>query len=444
MSGAGSSHRSRYAWAFLTRHFTRRLDSQGAPRGDDGRPPFEATVIFVDPRTRNSLRGLSVGRSTEMVPTVEYDLSTQVAAPDSDDISLSSTSEADNQGGEDRSRPRTPPAATTQRQQTIDILSGRARRVGSELADLLPFWGNDDEPAMGDDPTFQQLLCLAGVFCGPLMYLIGGILFCVIPREHRQTRRWALFNLVLAICSFVYLASTGSIEEMQRPVAGIHMLEEDDHLPIPDKVYAQYGGLQQYNLNFTGNRILMDFSRDNWRSDWVCDSTAYNRINLGAETDSDNSSSSKIWVFGPTATDQSAVLSTNKSFKASQYIYMRSSLACDRPLQSPVYNSPVRFLDCTELPEKGECKGITEPSIPPDEIIHAELKCSSSAQNAKEYSVPLWSREVDVSISPSGTIRPYMEDVVVNFGANEYWCRVQYMLKSAPAHVYLSAQLIFT
>eukprot|EP01055_Gregarina_sp_Pseudo9_P005527 Gregarina_sp_Pseudo_9__5526@NODE_723_length_2313_cov_17_384785_g679_i0_p1_GENE_NODE_723_length_2313_cov_17_384785_g679_i0NODE_723_length_2313_cov_17_384785_g679_i0_p1_ORF_typecomplete_len441_score84_36Aa_trans/PF01490_18/0_22_NODE_723_length_2313_cov_17_384785_g679_i02281550 len=440
MSGA---RRGRYAWAFLTRHFTRRLDSDR-----DGRPPFEATVIFVDPRSSRAagLRGLSVGRSTEMVPAVEYDLTTQVAVPDtSDEISLSSVSDAGGEGDTHVQTSDRPP--TSQRQQTIDILSGRARRVGSEIADLMPFWGNEEEPALGDDPTFQQLLCLAGVFCGPLMYLIGGILFCVIPREHRQTRRWALFNLVLAICSFVYLASTGSIEDMQRPVAGIHMLDGSDHLPLLDPASAQIGGLREAQLNLTGTRLLMDFTKDDWQQSWRSDSEAFTRINLDSELQLDSAAHGNIWVFGPTGTsEQTATLSTNNAMHMSQHVYIRSSLVTDRPLQSPLHTSPIRFLDCAALLQDGSCKGAAEAPNDKDELVKAELRClrPEAMQNNTQLVVPLWGRQVDITVSPSGSIRPYVEDVVVNFGEQDLWCQTSYMLRSAPAHVYLNSQLVFT
>eukprot|EP01054_Gregarina_sp_Poly1_P001402 Gregarina_sp_Poly_1__1401@NODE_1349_length_4315_cov_87_969868_g905_i0_p1_GENE_NODE_1349_length_4315_cov_87_969868_g905_i0NODE_1349_length_4315_cov_87_969868_g905_i0_p1_ORF_typecomplete_len450_score31_18Aa_trans/PF01490_18/0_19_NODE_1349_length_4315_cov_87_969868_g905_i017013050 len=448
---SGGANRSRYAWAFLTRHFTRRLESN-APRGGDSRPSIEATVIFVDPRSRG-LRGLSVGRSTEMVPTVNYESNRPNATGtgDSEEISISSVSE-----GVDtldasphiQNPSRGPTQPTSQRQQTIDILSGRARRVGSEIVDLLPFWGGEEEPAFGDDPTFQQLLCLAGVFCGPLMYLIGGILFCVIPREHKQTRRWALFNLVLAVCSFVYLASTGSIEEMQRPVAGIHMLDGADHVPVLDLQLAQKGGLREARLNFTGHRQFMNFATEDWHHDWASDSDSFTRLKLDLKVEVDSGSAlNDLWVFGPIHPDQNGTLSCKVPIEMTQHVYIRSSLASDRPLKAPLQTSPVRYLDCTNIVSDGLCKGVSESvSTAQDAAVSAKLQCQTSegVANSRVMTIELWSREVDATLSPSGSIRPFVEDTLMNFGEQRLWCLPSYMLCSAPANVYIKSQSVFT
>lgn len=112
---------------------------------------------------------------------------------------------------------------------SVDDRPGTLEIIRRDIIDLLPFGSDEvDEVVPGDDPTFQQLLCLSGLICGPVMYLVGGILFCAMPREHRQSRRvssliskthdcekWALINLILTMLSTVYFLTTAQWKSMR-------------------------------------------------------------------------------------------------------------------------------------------------------------------------------------------------------------------------------------
>lgn len=93
---------------------------------------------------------------------------------------------------------------------------------------------DNDATLPGDDPTFQQLLMISGLFCGPVMFFIGGLLFWVTPKEYVRSRRvrstharkssriscfpvqWSFVNGLLAIISLVYLLSTSSFDDLPR------------------------------------------------------------------------------------------------------------------------------------------------------------------------------------------------------------------------------------
>ncbi|KFH11711.1 putative transmembrane protein [Toxoplasma gondii MAS] len=62
----------------------------------------------------------------------------------------------------------------------------------------------DDE----DDPSCHQLLLVTGCLCWfPLLWVVGAMLWCVTPKEHRRARAWGSINVFLVFFTFLYLFS---------------------------------------------------------------------------------------------------------------------------------------------------------------------------------------------------------------------------------------------
>ncbi|KEP64756.1 UNVERIFIED_CONTAM: hypothetical protein HHA_202250 [Hammondia hammondi] len=62
----------------------------------------------------------------------------------------------------------------------------------------------DDE----DDPSCHQLLLVTGCLCWfPLLWVVGAMLWCVTPKEHRRARTWGSINVFLVFFTFLYLFS---------------------------------------------------------------------------------------------------------------------------------------------------------------------------------------------------------------------------------------------
>ncbi|SBT44172.1 conserved Plasmodium protein, unknown function [Plasmodium ovale wallikeri] len=79
---------------------------------------------------------------------------------------------------------------------------------------------NEEE---GDDPSCLQVLFFLGLICKfPVLWIIGSILFCVTPNEHKRTKAWCLINTVFAIISIIYFFSTSNFK-ITRPTFSVLM-----------------------------------------------------------------------------------------------------------------------------------------------------------------------------------------------------------------------------
>lgn len=98
------------------------------------------------------------------------------------------------------------------------------------LAQAIPCFTSPAMPT--DDPTFQQLLMVSGIFCGPIMFSIGGLSFCVIPTGHKLSQLWALWNGLLAVLSVTYIfLNAASLDTAAFRRAQFQILEPDAMLP---------------------------------------------------------------------------------------------------------------------------------------------------------------------------------------------------------------------
>ncbi|KJP88266.1 hypothetical protein AK88_02047 [Plasmodium fragile] len=74
-----------------------------------------------------------------------------------------------------------------------------------------------------DDPSCLQVLFFLGLVCKfPILWIIGSILFCITPREHKRTKMWSLVNSMFALISIVYFISTSKFQ-MRKPVFAVLM-----------------------------------------------------------------------------------------------------------------------------------------------------------------------------------------------------------------------------
>ncbi|SBS86993.1 hypothetical protein, conserved in Apicomplexan species [Plasmodium ovale curtisi] len=103
---------------------------------------------------------------------------------------------------------------------------------------------NEEE---GDDPSCLQVLFFLGLICKfPVLWMIGSILFCVTPNEHKRTKSWCLINTVFAILSIIYFVSTSNFK-MTRPTFSVLMGQTGE-------LYEQQGSQQTEQTNVTFHR----------------------------------------------------------------------------------------------------------------------------------------------------------------------------------------------
>ncbi|SOV16187.1 conserved Plasmodium protein, unknown function [Plasmodium gaboni] len=56
-----------------------------------------------------------------------------------------------------------------------------------------------------DDPSCVQILFFMGLICKfPILWIIGSIVFCITPSEHRKTKTWSLVNTFFALLSIIF------------------------------------------------------------------------------------------------------------------------------------------------------------------------------------------------------------------------------------------------
>ncbi|EUD65178.1 hypothetical protein C922_04464 [Plasmodium inui San Antonio 1] len=68
-----------------------------------------------------------------------------------------------------------------------------------------------------DDPSCLQVLFFLGLVCKfPILWIIGSIVFCITPNEHKKTKMWSLVNTMFALISVVYFISTSKLK-MPKP-----------------------------------------------------------------------------------------------------------------------------------------------------------------------------------------------------------------------------------
>ncbi|ANQ06586.1 Uncharacterized protein PCOAH_00006790 [Plasmodium coatneyi] len=85
-----------------------------------------------------------------------------------------------------------------------------------------------NEPALhtedeNDDPSCLQVLFFLGLVCKfPILWIIGSIIFCITPSEHKRTKMWSLVNTMFALFSLFYFISTSKFK-VPRPVFSVLM-----------------------------------------------------------------------------------------------------------------------------------------------------------------------------------------------------------------------------
>ncbi|PFH32803.1 hypothetical protein BESB_014150 [Besnoitia besnoiti] len=73
---------------------------------------------------------------------------------------------------------------------------------GGERTDAAEPQEDDEE----DDPSCHQMLLVTGCLCWfPLLWVVGAMLWCVTPKEHRRARMWGAVNVCLVVLTFAYL-----------------------------------------------------------------------------------------------------------------------------------------------------------------------------------------------------------------------------------------------
>ncbi|SBO28559.1 hypothetical protein, conserved in Apicomplexan species [Plasmodium knowlesi strain H] len=74
-----------------------------------------------------------------------------------------------------------------------------------------------------DDPSCLQVLFFLGLVCKfPILWIIGSIIFCITPSEHKRTKMWSLVNTMFALISVLYFISTSKFK-MPKPVFSVLM-----------------------------------------------------------------------------------------------------------------------------------------------------------------------------------------------------------------------------
>mmetsp|Transcript_83372 Transcript_83372/g.236280 ORF Transcript_83372/g.236280 Transcript_83372/m.236280 type:complete len:148 (+) Transcript_83372:76-519(+) len=56
-----------------------------------------------------------------------------------------------------------------------------------------------------DNPRCQQILCIAGIFLPPVLWLVGAVMYLRTPASKVMTREAGLKNLILAVVGLVFI-----------------------------------------------------------------------------------------------------------------------------------------------------------------------------------------------------------------------------------------------
>ncbi|CRH03680.1 conserved Plasmodium protein, unknown function [Plasmodium relictum] len=117
---------------------------------------------------------------------------------------------------------------------------------------------NEDE---NDDPSCLQILFFLGLICKfPILWILGSIVFCVTPNEHKRTKKWSLINSIFAFMSIIYFIATSKFKGT-KPVFSVVMNNNAEKKNIFKK------GIVKYNNNVIKNIIILDeFSPTFWLS----------------------------------------------------------------------------------------------------------------------------------------------------------------------------------
>ncbi|CRG95957.1 conserved Plasmodium protein, unknown function [Plasmodium gallinaceum] len=112
-----------------------------------------------------------------------------------------------------------------------------------------------------DDPSCLQILFFLGLICKfPILWIIGSIIFCVTPNEHKRTKKWSLINSVFAFISIIYFILTSKFKG-SKPVFFVVMNNNMEDKNIFNK------GIIKYNNTINKNSIILDeFSPHFWLS----------------------------------------------------------------------------------------------------------------------------------------------------------------------------------
>ncbi|KNG76668.1 hypothetical protein PFMG_02902 [Plasmodium falciparum IGH-CR14] len=110
---------------------------------------------------------------------------------------------------------------------------------------------NEDE---NDDPSCVQILFFMGLICKfPILWIIGSIVFCITPSEHRKTKTWSLVNTFFALLSIIYFITTTNFR-LRKPTFFV-ILEQN----VENKnTYPK--GILKYNNMIHHKHIIIDQS----------------------------------------------------------------------------------------------------------------------------------------------------------------------------------------
>ncbi|GAW82783.1 hypothetical protein, conserved [Plasmodium gonderi] len=121
---------------------------------------------------------------------------------------------------------------------------------------------NEDE---NDDPSCLQVLFFLGLVCKfPILWIIGSIIFCITPNEHKKTKMWSLINTFFALISVIYFISTSKFK-IPKPLFMV-LMEPDNG----EKNNLIARGILKNSKNITQSLAVFDESSS---FEWIGSST---------------------------------------------------------------------------------------------------------------------------------------------------------------------------
>ncbi|KYN95160.1 hypothetical protein PRSY57_1204300, partial [Plasmodium reichenowi] len=105
-----------------------------------------------------------------------------------------------------------------------------------------------------DDPSCLQILFFMGLICKfPILWIIGSIVFCITPSEHKKTKTWSLVNTFFALLSIIYFITTTNFR-LRKPTFFVILEQNVENKNIYPK------GILKYNNMIHHKHIIIDQS----------------------------------------------------------------------------------------------------------------------------------------------------------------------------------------
>ncbi|SOV79140.1 conserved Plasmodium protein, unknown function [Plasmodium sp. gorilla clade G3] len=105
-----------------------------------------------------------------------------------------------------------------------------------------------------DDPSCVQILFFMGLICKfPILWIIGSIVFCITPSEHRKTKTWSLVNTFFAFLSIIYFITTTNFR-LRKPTFFVVLEQNIENTNIYPK------GILKFNNMIHHKHIIIDQS----------------------------------------------------------------------------------------------------------------------------------------------------------------------------------------